>query len=79
MAHWVGHMISICVSFILSNLTLVSIMKTEVRFLLFLSDPVGWGCVMVFLQILWAVVKFTDSCYISIALGTVLIIFASCN
>lgn len=72
-------MISICVSFILSNLTLVSIMKTEVRFHLLLSDHVGWGCVMVFLQILWAVVKFTDSSYISIALGTVLIIFASYN
>nr|XP_055050929.1 uncharacterized protein LOC129436716 [Misgurnus anguillicaudatus] len=24
------------------------------------TDPVGWGCVIVFLQILWAVVRFTD-------------------
>ncbi|KAG1929990.1 hypothetical protein F2P79_022592 [Pimephales promelas] len=24
------------------------------------TDPIGWGCVLVFLQILWTVMKFTD-------------------
>ncbi|XP_056609933.1 uncharacterized protein LOC130426941 [Triplophysa dalaica] len=34
------------------------------------TDPVGWACVMVYLQILWAVVRFTDQTYgLSIPLG----------
>ncbi|XP_059420831.1 uncharacterized protein LOC132155901 isoform X2 [Carassius carassius] len=27
------------------------------------TDPIGWGCVMVFLQILWTVMYFTDAAY----------------
>ncbi|XP_057201426.1 uncharacterized protein LOC130561239, partial [Triplophysa rosa] len=27
------------------------------------TDPVGWACVMVFLQILWSVVRFSDQSY----------------
>ncbi|XP_051743925.1 uncharacterized protein LOC127509339 [Ctenopharyngodon idella] len=28
------------------------------------TDPIGWGCVMVFLQIFWTVMRFTDVTYI---------------
>ncbi|XP_048066155.1 uncharacterized protein LOC125279959 isoform X2 [Megalobrama amblycephala] len=27
------------------------------------TDPIGWGCVLVLLQILWTVIKFTDPYY----------------
>ncbi|KAL1279314.1 hypothetical protein QQF64_025987, partial [Cirrhinus molitorella] len=27
------------------------------------TDPIGWGCVMVFLQVIWAVMYFTDAVY----------------
>ncbi|XP_048066139.1 uncharacterized protein LOC125279949 [Megalobrama amblycephala] len=27
------------------------------------TDPIGWGCVLVFLQILWTVMKFTEGYY----------------
>ncbi|KAK9978505.1 hypothetical protein ABG768_020254 [Culter alburnus] len=27
------------------------------------TDPIGWGCVLLFLQILWTVMKFTDPYY----------------
>ncbi|XP_073713872.1 uncharacterized protein [Misgurnus anguillicaudatus] len=37
------------------------------------TDPIGWFCVMLFLQILWAVVRFTDQSYYTFHLGTVLI------
>ncbi|XP_026095716.1 uncharacterized protein LOC113067559 [Carassius auratus] len=28
------------------------------------TDPIGWGCVMVFMQIIWVVMKFTDEDFI---------------
>ncbi|XP_051967125.1 uncharacterized protein LOC127632539 [Xyrauchen texanus] len=31
------------------------------------KDPIGWACVIVFLQILWIIMKFTDPYYIFIA------------
>lgn len=42
------------------------------------TDPVGWGCVLVFLQILWTVMKFTDATFIFLRFnrGTVLIIIS---
>ncbi|XP_026099174.1 uncharacterized protein LOC113070176 [Carassius auratus] len=34
------------------------------------TDPIGWGCVMVFLQILWTVMFFTDDVfYVSLSLS----------
>ncbi|XP_065109279.1 uncharacterized protein [Paramisgurnus dabryanus] len=34
------------------------------------TDPIGWACAMVFLQILWAVLRFSDqSAWFSISLG----------
>ncbi|XP_065134282.1 uncharacterized protein [Paramisgurnus dabryanus] len=32
------------------------------------TDPIGWVCVMLFLQILWTVVRFTDQTYYTFAL-----------
>ncbi|XP_073669907.1 uncharacterized protein [Paramisgurnus dabryanus] len=33
------------------------------------TDPIGWACVMVFLQILWAVVRFSDQSFYYFDLG----------
>ncbi|XP_016385451.1 uncharacterized protein LOC107721799 [Sinocyclocheilus rhinocerous] len=33
------------------------------------TDPIGWGCVMVFLQILWTVMFFTDAAYSFLSLS----------
>uniref|UniRef100_A0A9J8CTL0 Ig-like domain-containing protein n=1 Tax=Cyprinus carpio carpio TaxID=630221 RepID=A0A9J8CTL0_CYPCA len=33
------------------------------------TDPIGWGCVMVFLQILWTVMYFTDAAYSYLSLS----------
>ncbi|XP_026114941.1 uncharacterized protein LOC113093337 [Carassius auratus] len=33
------------------------------------TDPIGWGCVMVFLQILWTVMYFTDAAYSFLSLS----------